>query len=181
MSVLVKDCSGSQIRNSYNRSAAYSKRSGHYPLLGSFAMELQIQSTPIRGEKQMKAMMIALLAAVLSAQSTPGSRPTQLPPASEMKTLGLVGGTSWYSTVDYYRYINKAVNDAYGDNTNPPLIIYNLNQQRIQELQARNQWDKIAVIDADAAARLRRSGAQAILLCSNPKHKVYAQVARRVD
>jgi len=56
-----------------------------------------------------------------------------------MKTVGLIGGTAWLSTVDYYRYINKAVNDAYGDNTNPPLVIYNLNQQRIWELQAKNQ------------------------------------------
>jgi aspartate racemase len=88
----------------------------------------------------MKEMIIALLATVLSAQSVPGNKPALLPPASDMKRLGLVGGTSWYSTVDYYRYINKAVNDAYGDNTNPPLIIFNLNQQKIHELQAQNQW-----------------------------------------
>jgi len=42
------------------------------------------------------------------------------PPASDMKTVGLIGGIAWHSTVDYYRDINKAVNDAYGDNTNPP-------------------------------------------------------------
>jgi aspartate/glutamate racemase len=36
-----------------------------------------------------------------------------------MKTLGLTGGTSWYSTVDYYRYVNEAINDAYGNGTNP--------------------------------------------------------------
>ena len=126
----------------------------------------------------MKAMMIALLAAVLSAQSTPGSRPTQLPPASEMKTLGLVGGTSWYSTVDYYRYINKAVNDAYGDNTNPPLIIFNLNQQKIHELQALNQWNQIAAILTDAVNRLHAGGAQAVMFCANTPYKVYIEVAR---
>jgi len=97
-----------------------------------------------------------------------------------MKTVGLVGGTAWYATLDYYRYINKAVNDAYGNNTNPPLIVYNLDQERIQDLQAKNDWEKIAALDADAATRLRVSGAQAILLCSNTQHKVYAQVARRV-
>ena len=98
-----------------------------------------------------------------------------------MKTVGLIGGTAWYATVDYYRYINKVVNDAYGNNTNPPLIVYNLNQHRIQDLQAKNQWDEIAAMDADAAMRLRGSGAKAILLCSNTQHKVYAQVARQVD
>lgn len=129
----------------------------------------------------MKTNLIAFFLIVLAAQRIQGGQSVQLPTASEMKTVGLIGGTAWYATVDYYRYINKAVNDAYGDNTNPPLIIYNLNQQKIQELQARNQWDQIAAIDAEAAARLRRSGAQAILLCSNTQHKVYAQVARSVD
>ena len=120
--------------------------------------------------------LIALAAPVLQSGRSP-----QLPPASGMKTVGLIGGTAWYSTVDYYRYINQAVNDAYGDNTNPPLIVYNLNNQRIQELQAKNQWDEIAAILADAATRLHTGGAQAVLFCSNTQHKVYAQVARKID
>jgi aspartate racemase len=126
----------------------------------------------------MKMSMIALFLIVLTAQSTLGSQPSQLPPAPDMKTIGLVGGTSWYSTVDYYRYINKAVNDAYGDNTNPPLVLFNLNQQRIHELQANNQWDQIAAILTDAVNRLHAAGAQAVLFCANTPHKVYAQVAR---
>src|SRR6185369_5378255 len=48
----------------------------------------------------------------------------QLPPPSHMKVLGLIGGTSWYSTVEYYEYLNRAVNEAYRNNTNPPLILY---------------------------------------------------------
>jgi len=98
-----------------------------------------------------------------------------------MKTVGLIGGTSWYSTVDYYRYINEAVNDAYGNNTNPPLILYNMNQERIHELQANGQWDEIAVLLAQATIRLRAGGAQAILFCANTPHKVYAQVSRKTD
>ena len=61
--------------------------------------------------------------ALLLAQINGGGKSAQLPPASHMKMIGLIGGTSWYSTVDYYRYINEAVNDAYGNNTNPPLIL----------------------------------------------------------
>jgi len=110
-----------------------------------------------------------------SGQSVP------LPPASDMKTLGLIGGTSWYSTVDYYRYINEAVNDAYGNNTNPPLILYNMNQENIHELQAKGQWDEIAVLLTHAAIRLRAAGAKAILFCANTPHKVYAQVSRNID
>lgn len=112
---------------------------------------------------------------VLSTQSP------QLPPPANMKVLGLIGGTSWYSTVDYYRYINKTVNDAYGNSTNPPLILVNLNQERIHELQAENKWDEIAHIFSDAVGRLRSSGAQGILFCSNTSHKVYSQVTRTTD
>lgn len=108
-----------------------------------------------------------------------GSQLAQLPPPSEMKTVGLIGGTSWHSTVDYYRYINQAVNEAYGNNTNPPLIIWNLDNHRIQELQARNHWDEIAAIFDDAVTRLQGSGARAVLLCANTSHKVYAQVAAK--
>jgi aspartate racemase len=61
------------------------------------------------------------------------------------------------------------------------LLIYNLNQHRIQELQAKNQWDDIAAILTDAVTRLRASGVQAILFCANTPHKVYAQVARKTD
>ena len=129
----------------------------------------------------MKTIAIALFLIVLTAPVLQSEQTPQLPPPSEMKTVGLIGGTAWYSTVDYYRYINKAVNDAYGNNTNPPLILYNLNNQRIQELQAKNQWDEIAAILADAAMRLRASGAQAVLFCANTQHKVYAQVAHKID
>lgn len=105
----------------------------------------------------------------------------RLPPASELKMLGMIGGTAWYSTVDYYRYINEAVNDAYGDNTNPPLLLYNMNNAKTQELQAKGQWDETALLFAQVAARLRAGGAQAILFCANTSHKVYPQVARTLD
>lgn len=110
-----------------------------------------------------------------------GGQSAQLPPASDLKMVGLIGGTAWYSTVDYYRYINEAVNDAYGNNTNPPLLLYNMNNARIQELQAKGQWDEIASLFSQAAARLRVGGAQAILFCANTSHKVYPQVARTLD
>jgi aspartate racemase len=112
---------------------------------------------------------------LLAAQSP------QLPPTSDMKMLGLIGGTAWYSTVEYYTYVNRAVNEAYGNSTNPPLILYNMNQQKIHDLQAANDWEGIAALYTQAAMRLRASGAQGIVFCANTPHKIYAQVARRVD
>jgi len=113
--------------------------------------------------------------AVLFAQSA------QLPAPPDMKTLGLIGGTSWYSTVEYYRNINEAVNDAYGNNTNPPLLLYNLNQHAVHELQKGDHWDAIAALLTESAVRLRAAGAQGIMFCANTPHKVYAQVAKNVD
>jgi aspartate racemase len=129
----------------------------------------------------MKTIVIALVFLALTLQANHSQGPSQLPPASEMKTLGLIGGTSWYSTVDYYRYINEAVNDAYGNSTNPPLILYNMNQEKIHELQAKGQWNEIAALITEKAGRLRAGGAQGIMFCANTPHKVYAQVARNID
>jgi aspartate racemase len=97
-----------------------------------------------------------------------------------MKTLGLLGGTSWHSTVEYYRYINQAVNDVYGNNTNPPLILYNLDQHRINTLQEQDRWDEIGGILSEAGLKLHGAGAQALLFCANTPHKVYLAVSRRV-
>jgi aspartate racemase len=129
----------------------------------------------------MKTVAIALMFLFLASQITHSGASSQLPPASDMKTLGLIGGTSWYSTVEYYRYINEAVNDAYGNSTNPPLLLYNMNQEKIHELQASGQWDEIATLLIETARRLRAGGAQGILFCANTPHKVYAQVARNID
>jgi aspartate racemase len=129
----------------------------------------------------MKASAIALVFIALTLQTNPSGQSAQLPPASDMKTIGLIGGTSWYSTVDYYRYINEAINDAYGNTTNPPLILYNMNQEKIHELQGNGRWDDVAALFTEATIRLRAGGAQAILFCANTSHKVYAQVAGKTD
>jgi aspartate racemase len=97
-----------------------------------------------------------------------------------MKTLGLLGGTSWHSTVEYYQFINQIVNDTYGNNTNPPLILYNLNQHRINTLQEQNHWDDIAGILSEAGLKLRGAGAEALVFCANTPHKLYVPVSRKV-
>jgi aspartate racemase len=124
-----------------------------------------------------KFVLLLMFAIVLDATAT--GKSDQVPPPALMKTLGLIGGTSWYSTVDYYRYINKAVNDAYDNNTNPPLIVFNLNQHHINELQNRAQWDEIASMFVDTIKRLQASGAQGILFCANTSYKVYDKVSAR--
>lgn len=101
-------------------------------------------------------------------------------PAAAMKTLGVIGGTSWHSTLEYYRYINEAINEYYGNETNPPLIIYNLDQRVIHDLQDAGNWDSIAGIYSDAGLRLRTAGAQGVLFAANTAHRVYPQVAQTI-
>lgn len=127
----------------------------------------------------MKAVISALLLLIVSAPSDLSAQAHELPAAANMKVLGLVGGTSWHSTVEYYRYINQEVNDLYGSNTNPPLVLYNLNQHEIHALQLSGQWDRITDILSEAAIKLRAAGAEAVMFCANTPHKVYADVSRR--
>lgn len=97
-----------------------------------------------------------------------------------MRRLGLIGGTSWHSTAEYYRNINQSVNDHFGDNTNPPLLLYNLNQSLIHKHQVDDQWDKVAELIIDAGLRLEAGGAEAIMLCANTPHKVFEIVERQL-
>ena len=127
----------------------------------------------------MKATISALLLLIVIVPSALFAQVHELPTAANMKVLGLVGGTSWHSTVEYYRYINQEVNDLYGSNTNPPLVLYNLNQNEIHALQLSGRWDQITDIYSDAAKKLRAAGAQAVMFCANTPHKVYADVSRR--
>jgi aspartate racemase len=127
----------------------------------------------------MKAINAALLYLIVIAPSGVFAQVHELPTAANMKILGLVGGTSWHSTVEYYRYINQEVNDLYGSNTNPPLVLYNLNQHEIHALQLSGRWDQITDMLSEAAMKLRAAGAQAVMFCANTPHKVYADVSRK--
>ena len=97
-----------------------------------------------------------------------------------MRRLGLIGGTSWHSTAEYYRNINQSINDHFGDNTNPPLLLYNLNQSLIHKHQVDNQWDKVAELIIDAGLRLEAGGAETIMLCANTPHKVFQSVEQKL-
>ena len=98
-----------------------------------------------------------------------------------MKTLGLIGGTSWHSTIEYYRYINQYVNIHFGDNTNPPLLICNLNQSLIHQYQIESNWDDIAELLIKAGESLQNAGAESLMFCANTPHKVYNSVALKIN
>ena len=98
-----------------------------------------------------------------------------------MKVLGLIGGTSWHSTIEYYRYINEAVNEYFGNNTNPPLMVFTMNQAKVHKYQIEDNWSGIADMLVEGGTRLQNAGAEKLMFCANTPHKVYEQVAEQLD
>ena len=97
-----------------------------------------------------------------------------------MHTLGLIGGMSWESTVPYYRHINQTVKAQLGGLHSAKLILYSVDFAEIEHLQATDQWDAAGALLADAAQRLERAGANALVLCTNTMHKVAKQIEAAV-
>ena len=103
------------------------------------------------------------------------------PESENMNILGLIGGTSWHSTIEYYKFINESVNGYFGNNTNPPLLVYTLNQAQVHKYQVENNWDGIADMLVDAGKRLQNAGAEKVMFCANTPHKVYEQVQKQLN
>jgi aspartate racemase len=97
-----------------------------------------------------------------------------------MKTIGLVGGTTWFSTIDYYRYINQAVNEKQGGDEAAEMVLYSVNYGEIKKLTLENNWDAIASIISGAAMKLEGAGATLILLGANTMHNVFDKVEAAV-
>lgn len=98
-----------------------------------------------------------------------------------MKTIGLIGGTSWVSTVDYYRIINSTVNQRLGGNQSAKVILHSVNYGEIVALTQRGDWDSIASIIGDAAQKAEWAGADCILLGANTMHKIAGEIQERVN
>lgn len=97
-----------------------------------------------------------------------------------MKTLGLIGGMSWESTVPYYREINQAVKARLGGLHSARLLLYSVDFADIEALQVSGQWDAAGAMLADVARSLERAGAEALVLCTNTMHKVAADIQAAV-
>ncbi len=89
-----------------------------------------------------------------------------------MRTLGLIGGTSWESTIEYYRIINEEVAKRLGGWSSAKMLLYSVNFQEFVELMERGEWGRIAKKLAEIARTLEAAGAEIILLCTNTMHKV---------
>ncbi len=87
-----------------------------------------------------------------------------------MKTIGLIGGMSWESSIVYYELINKKVNELLGGFHSCKSLMYTVDFDKIVKLQHEDKWDELDVIMADAAKRLEKGGADIVVLCTNTMH-----------
>lgn len=96
-----------------------------------------------------------------------------------MKTIGLLGGMSWESTIPYYRLINEGVKQRLGGLHSARVILHSVDFHEIEECQSRGEWEKAGEILAEAALGLQKAGAEGIVLCTNTMHKVADAIESR--
>ncbi len=98
-----------------------------------------------------------------------------------MKTLGLLGGMSWESTVTYYQIINETVKEELGGLHSAKILLCSVDFAEIEEYQAKGEWEKSAEVLSDAAVTLQQAGADYIVICTNTMHKVAPQIQSRIS
>ena len=97
-----------------------------------------------------------------------------------MKTIGLLGGMSWESTVPYYRVLNETVRELLGGHHSARILMYSVDFHEIKELQCAGLWEEAGALLADAAARLEQAGADFLVIATNTMHIVADQIARSI-
>ncbi|MEQ2867349.1 aspartate/glutamate racemase family protein [Selenomonas noxia] len=97
-----------------------------------------------------------------------------------MKTIGLIGGMSWESTVTYYQVINETIKKQLGGLHSAKCILYSVDFDEIEKYQVSREWDKSADVLSEAAQALERAGADYIVICTNTMHKVAPEIGRRI-
>jgi aspartate racemase len=98
-----------------------------------------------------------------------------------MKTLGLIGGLSWESTAVYYRLLNEGAKERLGGLHSAKLVLWSFEFSDVAALQSAGEWEQLTGMMIDAAQRLERAGAEALVICANTMHKMAPQVAQSVS
>jgi aspartate racemase len=97
-----------------------------------------------------------------------------------MKTIGLIGGMSWESTLEYYRTLNETVKARLGGLHSAKCLLYSVDFAEVEMLQSKGRWEEAGEMMADAAQRLERGGGDFIVLCTNTMHKLTPQIETAV-
>jgi aspartate racemase len=98
-----------------------------------------------------------------------------------MKTIGLLGGMSWESTLGYYRAINEGIKNRMGGLHSAKIAMYSLDFEPIEKLQNAGDWEGTAKILSEAAQNVQAAGADFLLICTNTMHKVAPEIEAAVQ
>lgn len=98
-----------------------------------------------------------------------------------MKTIGLIGGTTWLSTVDYYRIINEMVNEILGGLNSAKIILYSMNFADKKKHLDTNNWKAISECYCEVALNLQKAGADCLVLCANTPHTIAEDVQKAIQ
>ena len=98
-----------------------------------------------------------------------------------MKTIGLIGGMSWESTIPYYRQINETIRERLGGLHSARVVLYSVDFHEIERLQSAGDWDSAGAVLAEAARSLEAAGAAFLVLCTNTMHKVASHIEAAVN
>ncbi len=96
-----------------------------------------------------------------------------------MKTLGLIGGMTWHSTVDYYRLINQGVQERLGGSHSAEILMRSVDFDPVEGWQNQGDWTAMGRLMAGTARVLEQGGAEAIVICANTMHRLAGDIGRR--
>jgi len=97
-----------------------------------------------------------------------------------MKNIGLIGGMSWESSLEYYRIINETVKQKLGGLHSAECIMYSVDFDEIEKLQHQGKWEDLTKIMIDCAQRLEKAGANLVIICTNTMHKMAEDVESNI-
>ncbi len=100
---------------------------------------------------------------------------------ADMKTIGLIGGMSWWSTAQYYRIINQEINKRLGGLHSAKIIMYSVDFETIEKMQREARWDDATSMMVDAAKKLENAGADCVVICTNTMHKTAGDVQKNIS
>ncbi|XUP62641.1 aspartate/glutamate racemase family protein [Campylobacter jejuni] len=98
-----------------------------------------------------------------------------------MKTIGIIGGMSFESTITYYKTINQAINDKLKSLNSAKILLYSVNFEEIENLQSQDKWQEAAQILTQCAKKLELAGANFIIIATNTMHKVFDEIQQNIN
>jgi len=99
---------------------------------------------------------------------------------TKMKTIGLIGGMSWESSLEYYRILNELIKEKLGGLSSAQCLLYSLDFKPIEQWMHNNNWDEIANHLTIIAQKLEQAGAEFIIICTNTMHKLVPQIQAHI-